>query len=160
MIRSALSEQQLRSRAKNAVAKFLFEALVVPKIFFDAHWPSRRSEVDILAVDRAGAGEIHIAQVKARAANLADAICALADIPAHFKYLALFESSSYSPSHESLYAPDGMGRIGIIRVREDRADELHAEFAVRPERFRLDPSYFKQIDKFTGDRPADMELRP
>ena len=156
-----LSEEQQRSRVKNAVARFLFGALIVPKIFFDASWPPRKGRrVDVLAVDRAGAGEIHIAEVKVGSSDLAEPIRRLAEIPAHFKYLALFNNGSYSPSDRSLYAPDGMGRVGVIQVRENRADELRAEFVVRPERFRLDSSYFKHIDKFTAARPADMEIRP
>jgi hypothetical protein len=160
MLRSVLSEEQQHSRVKNAVAHFLFGALIVPKIFFDAHWPSRKTGVDVLAVDRAGAGEIHIAEVRVGSADLADAVQCIAGIPAHFKYLALFGNGSFYPSEKSLYAPDGMGRIGVIQVLENRADELRAEFIVRPERFRLDSSYFKQIDKFTSARPADMEIRP
>lgn len=160
MLRSVLSDEQQHSRVKNAVAGFLFGALIVPKIFFDAHWPNRKSRVDVLAVDRAGAGEIHIVEVRVGSSDLADAIRRLADRPAHFKYLALFGNPSFYPSDRSLYAPDGMGRVGVIQVRENRADELRAEFVVRPERFRLDSSYFKQIDKFTAARPADMEIRP
>jgi hypothetical protein len=160
MLRSVLSEEQQHSRVKNAVARFLFDALIVPKIFFDASWPPRKKRVDVLAVDRAGAGEIHIAEVKVGSGDTADALRHIAGIPAHFKYLALFGNGSYYPSEGSLYAPDGMGRVGVIQVRESRADELRAEFIVRPERFRLDSSYFKQIDKFTAARPADMEIRP
>jgi|HubBroStandDraft_6_1064221.scaffolds.fasta_scaffold122095_2 hypothetical protein len=160
MLRSVLSEGQQHSRVKNAVAHFLFSELIVPKIFFEAQWPSRKSRVDVLAVDRAGAGEIHIAEVRVGSGDLADAIRRIAAIPAHFKYLALFGNSSFYPSDKALYAPDGMGRVGVIQVRENRADELRAEFIVRPERFRLDPSFFKQIDRFTAARPADMEIRP
>jgi hypothetical protein len=31
---------------------------------------------------------------------------------------------------------------------------------IRPERFRLNPTYFRQIDKFTTNRLADIEIRP
>jgi hypothetical protein len=160
MFRPVLSEEQQRSRVKNAVAGFLFGALIVPKIFFDARWPPRKGRVDVLAVDRAGAGEIHIVEVKVGAGDLPNAVRSIAGIPAHFKYLALFGNGSYYPSNESLYAPDGMGRVGVIRVRETASGDLQAEFHVRPERFRLDSSYFRQIDKFTAARPADMEIRP
>ncbi|MGB8580835.1 MAG: hypothetical protein WCD47_08435 [Candidatus Sulfotelmatobacter sp.] len=142
------------------MAQFLFRELIVPKIFFEAQWPSRRSRVDVLAVDRAGAGEVHIVEVKVGGSDLGDAVRRIAGVPAHFKYLALFGNPSFYPSDKSLYAPDGMGRVGVIQVRENRADELRAEFIVRPERFRLDSSYFKQVDKFTATRPADMEIRP
>jgi len=160
MLRAALNEQQLHSRVKNAVAQYLFRALIVPKIFFDARWPSRKSEVDVVGVDRAGAGEIHIVEVKVGSRGWDDALRSLMGIPAHFKYLALFSNGSYRPSDSLLYAPDGMGRIGLIQVREDGLDNLSVEFLVRPERFRLDSSYFRQIDRFTATRPADIEVRP
>lgn len=160
MLRQVLSEEQQHSRVKNAVANFLFGELIVPKIFFDAPWPPRKRRVDILAVDRAGAGEIRVAEVKVGSKDLAEAVRSMAGIPAHFKYLAVFGNPSFYPSDKSLYAPDGMGRVGVIQVRENRADELRAEFIVRPERFRLDPSFFKQIDKFTAAHSADMEIRP
>lgn len=160
MLRPVLSEEQQRARVKNVVARFLFGALIVPKIFFDAHWPSKRIRVDVLAVDRAGAGEIHIVEVKVGAGNFSEALREIAVVPAHFKYLALFGNASYIPTDDGLYAPDGMGRIGVIQVRELGAKDLSAEFLIRPERFRLDSSFFKQIDKFTTNRPADMEIRP
>jgi hypothetical protein len=160
MLRSVLSEEQQHSRVKNAVARFLFSALIVPKIFFDARWPLRKSRVDVLAVDRAGAGEIHIAEVKVGSPDLANDVARLSRIPGHFKYLALFGNPSFDPSDGSLYAPDGMGRVGVIQIRENRADELDAKFIIRPERFRLDSSYFKKIDEFTAAHPADMEIRP
>lgn len=160
MLRALLNEQQQQSRAKNAVAKYLFGDLIVPKIFFDARWPSRKGQVDVLAVDRAGAGEIHIVKVMVGSGGLEEASHFLMGIPAHFKYLALFSNGNYRPSDKVLYAPDGMGRIGLIQVREDGLDNLSAEYLLRPERFRLDSSYFRQIDKFTTTRPADMEVRP
>jgi hypothetical protein len=160
MLRQVISEEQQHSRVKNAVAGFLFNTLIVPKIFFDARWPPRKRQVDILAVDRAGAGEIHVVEVKAGSGDLSQRVRSIMGVPAHFKYLALFGNASYRPNDNALYASDGMGRIGVIQVRETPSGDLHAEFAVRPERFRLDSSYFRQIDKFTAARPADMEIRP
>jgi hypothetical protein len=160
MLRQILSEEQQRSRVKNAVARFLFGALIVPKIFFDARWPSKKGEVDVLAVDRAGAGEIHIAGIKVGSGSFSEEIRGITTIPAHFKYLALFDNGSYVPTDDVLYAPDGMGRIGVIQVRENRSNDLNADFLIRPERFRLDSSYFKQIDKFTAAHSADIEIRP
>lgn len=155
-----LSLEQQHSRVENAVAQFLSNTLIVPKIFFEAGWPSRRNRVDVLAVDRAGAGEIHVVEVKVGGADYARTLRSMNDIPAHFKYLALFQNGKRVPAKKELYASDGMGRIGIIQVREDEASNLKAEFLVRPERFRLDSSYFRQIDKFTTNQAADMEVRP
>jgi len=157
-----LSIPQQESRAKNAVAEFLFRQLIVPKVFVDAPWPKEHSRVDVLAVDRSGAGEVHVVEIKVGAQSLAAAGAVLADlmkIPAHFKYLAIFENNNYVPDESSLYALDGMGRIGIIQVMEDDAGDLAAELRVRPERFRFDVS-FKLVDKFTAAHPAYIEIRP
>jgi len=160
MLRQVLSEEQQHARVQNAVANFLFSALIVPKIFFNARWPTRKEEVDILAVDRSGAGEIHVVEVKVGSADLVRSVRSIIEVPAHFRYLALFGNASFRPTEKTLYAADGMGRVGIIQVRESPQGDLCAEFAVRPERFRLDSSYFRQIDRFTAARPADMEIRP
>ncbi len=156
--------EQLQARSKNAVGDFLFRQLVVPKIFFDAHWPNRSSRIDVLAVDRSGSGEIHAVEVR-RAKDLKleveGVIARLLGIPAHFRYLALFDNSkNVRPRGDMLYSPDGMGRIGIIEVKEDAMGNLSAEMAVRPERFKLDSSVFKTIDRFTATHPANLEVRP
>jgi len=156
-----LSAQQQESRTKNAVADFLFRRLIVPKVFVDAHWPSEHSLVDVLAVDRSGSGELHVVEVKVGAQALAagGVLASLMHIPAHFKYLAAFENNNYLPDEGSLYAPDGMGRVGVIQVKEDDAGDLAAELRVRPERFHFEAS-FKTVDKFTASHRAYIEIRP
>ena len=157
-----LSAQQQESRTKNAVADFLFRQLIVPKVFVDARWPNEHSRIDVLAVDRSGAGEVHVVEVKVGTKALATAggiVADLMQVPAHFKYLAIFENNNYVPDESSLYALDGMGRIGVIQVKEDDGGDLAAELSVRPERFRFDAS-FKLVDKFTASHPAYIEIRP
>jgi hypothetical protein len=157
-----LSHQQQDSRAKTAVAELLFHELIVPKVFVDARWPGARDVVDVMAVDRSGSGEVHVVEVKVGTQPLATierAVTALLRIPAHFKYLAIFDNKSYLPDERWLYAPDGMGRVGVIQVKESSAGNLSAEFRVRPERFRFDAD-FKQVDKFTASHPAYIEIRP
>ena len=163
-IKRVLSPEQQESRAKSAVAEFLSRQLIVPKVFFNAHWPDRRSEVDVMAVDRSGTGEVHVVEVKVGTsalapANLGNVIAILMRVPAHFKYLALFGSQNYRPAQHVLYAPDGMGRVGVILVKENTSGDLFCEFYVRPERFRFDATY-KSVDRFTATRPADIEVRP
>ena len=162
MRRIALRPEQQEARAKNAVADFLVHQLIVPKVFFDAPWPNRQSRVDVLAVDRSGSGEIHVVEVKVgtNLGELEEAIANIGRIPAHYKYLALFDNKNYRVKDRILYAPDGMGRVGVIQVKEDSAGNLSAEFNVRPERFRLDSSVFKLIDRFTATRPPNIEIRP
>jgi len=156
-----LSPEQEQGRAKNAVADLLSRQLIVPKVFFDAHWPSRRSRVDVLAVDRSGSGEVHVAEVKRWRDLKVDLIERLMEIPAHFRYLALFDNPKNSrPRSDMLYSSDGIGRIGIIEVREDPLGNLDARISVQPERFRLDSSVYKMVDRFTANYPANLEVRP
>lgn len=158
-----LSSEQQESRAKNTVAEFLFRQLIVPKVFLDANWPDRRSQVDIIAVDRSGAGDVHVVEVKVGKQVLLAAfdqvVASLMQIPAHFKYLALFDNRNYQPDVRFLYAPDGVGRIGVIQVAENVTGDMSADFLVRPERFRFEAS-FKMVDKFTASHPAYIEIRP
>jgi hypothetical protein len=157
-----LSPEQQQGRAKNAIADLLARQLIVPKVFFDAHWPNRRSRVDVLAVDRSGSGEVHVAEVRrGRDLRAADVIERVMQIPAHFKYLALFDNpKNLRPRSDILYSSDGIGRIGIIEVREDPLGNLDARISVQPERFKLDSSVYKLVDRFTANYPAVREVRP
>jgi hypothetical protein len=159
-----LNPEQQMGRAKNAVADFLSRQLIVPKVFFDAHWPSRKSRVDVLAVDRSGSGEVHAVEVmhgKDLKSEFQDVIARLAQIPAHFRYLALFDNpKNVRPRADLLYSRDGIGRIGIIEVIEDPSGNLSARIAVRPERFKLDSSVYKRVDDFTARYPPNFEVRP
>ncbi len=157
-----LSPQQRGARAKTAVAELLFRELIVPKVFVEAHWPDARHTVDVMAVDRSGSGEVHVVEVKVGTQPLTaldKAVGALMRVPAHFKYLAIFDNKSYLPDSTWLYARDGMGRVGVIQVKENSEGNLSAEFRIRPERFRFDAS-FKLVDRFTAAHPAYIEIRP
>jgi len=164
MRKLVLNPEQQESRAKGAVAEFLFRQLIVPKVFFNAHWPDRRSQIDVMAVDRSGTGEVHVVEVKVGTSalappNLERAMATLMRIPAHFKYLALFGNQNYRPAQRTLYAADGMGRVGVILVKENIAGDLGCEYYVRPERFRF-PADYGLVDKFTSKQSADIEVRP
>jgi hypothetical protein len=160
--KKALSSQQQASRAKTAVAELLFRELIVPKVFVDVPWPVSRNVVDVMAVERSGSGDVHVAEVKVGTlapGAVTEAIARLMRIPAHFKYLAIFDNKNYSPDERGLYAEDGMGRVGVIQVKEDAAGNLSAEFRVHPERFRFNAS-FKLVDRFTAVHPPYIEIRP
>ena len=160
MYRQILSRQQMESRGKNAVADLFTRKLLLPKIFFDARWPSRSSVIDVLAVDRAGAGDIYAVLVRASSELLDDAVERLKVQPAHYKYLALISGSgNYRPQETALYAPNGLGRIGILLLEEDRQSKLSAREVLAGERFRVAPEYIKQMDKFTDRQHADVAVR-
>jgi hypothetical protein len=158
--RPTLNDAQMTARGKNAVAEFLARKLIVPKVFFDAAWPSRKSLVDVLAVDRAGAGDVHVAHVTIGNRLLADAVDLLKSQPGHYKYLALIGvRGNYRPTEGSLYAPDGQGRVGVLLVEELNENRLVAREIMPAERFRVLPEFIKQLDKFTARQPADIEVR-
>jgi len=155
-----LSASQLEGRLKNAAAGFLQQRLIVPKIFLEAAWPNYR-HIDLLAVDRAGAGDIHVVEVKAALSGIYDAVSDLMSVPAHYKYVASFENASLPQIAESrLYAPDGIGRVGIIAIDERPDDRsLCARLVIAPERFRLEEKYWKEVDLFLASSAPDVEIR-
>jgi hypothetical protein len=153
-----LSPDQQERRAAMAVAQFLFKQLIVPKVYLHAAWPRRTAEVDVLAIDRAGTGDVHVVEVKFSIRDATVAIEQLVRVPGHFKYLAVVGSGNFRISEGVLYSPDGVGRVGVIRL-DDAQQNLTALLTVRPERFRMDPSYVAAADKFVRGHKADLEIR-
>ena len=159
LYRIELSNAQLAASGKDAVASWLARKLIVPKVFFNAPWPSRRTQVDVLAVDRAGAGDIWAAEVTIGVAAARDAIAQLMQLPAHYKYVAIAKPGPYQPEPQTLYSPSGMGRVGILLVEENPDNRIVVLESVPAERFRVEPAAIKQIDRFTDSHHADIELR-
>ena len=158
MHQAFLNRQQQEGRARNAVADLLQRRLIVPKIYFEAIWPQTGNRADVLAIDRAGAGEMHWVEVKTSLDVALQSLPILKSLPAHFKYLAVPEELQLAPGPD-WYALDGMGRVGLITFRELGSEEMVAEFKLRPERFRQKPEIFDQIDAFTAKHRPDWEIR-
>lgn len=160
-----LSEQQIEGRVKNAVARLLQKRLMVPKIFITAAWPTAHRRVDVLAVDRAGTGDIHCVQVKRNLESAYPIFPLLKAIPSHYKYVALLNEPNLQVSgtgidEVALYSEDGLGRIGIIVASEDPTNKaLSGRILIEPERFRIDKKYYRLIDKFVESHTADLEIR-
>lgn len=153
-----LNKQQQAGRARNAVAELLQRKLIVPKIYFEAQWPQTGALADVLAIDRAGAGELHWVEVKTSLDSARQSLLSLKSLPAHFKYLAIPEELNLTPDTD-WYAIDGMGRVGLITFKETGSEEIMAELKFRPERFRQRPEFFDQIDAFTSKHRPDWEIR-
>lgn len=159
----------LEGRGKNAVAQLLSQKLIVPKIFFDARWPSRTTQVDVLAVDRSGAGDVHAVEIKVSKHQLATTLRNLIRLPAQYKYLAYFSLSDeqetlFTPDSERdgrLYARDGLGRIGTICLYQGEPGEaLIAELMIEPERFQVPPTLYEDIDRYLDKHTPDIAVRP
>jgi hypothetical protein len=181
-----LTPRQREGRALNSVAELLRRILSVPNIYFEP--PSALIAADVLAVDRAGAGDLHAVEIKlldkgpapvsvsAKATSLAalqekarkiqveSVYRQLMTIPAHFRYLAIPAESTERIRMDllqlGLYAQDGVGRLGIIAITEKGVDSPKAEVVLVPERFRVDPAKLKAIEtRLLAKSRPDIEVR-
>ena len=170
-----LTLRQRRGRAVNAVADILRKKLLVPNIYLEPH--SHPLAVDVLAVDRAGSGDLHAVQVKLendfrmehgkkpgdqKAINERNKIWwahfrkkmgeihrEIMSLPSHYRYLAIDKDrwDSGMGYFGDLYSPDGIGRIGIISITDQGEGPPSAEIVIAPERFRVDAAKLTKIEK-------------
>ena len=160
-----LNEIQIEGRLKNAVARLLDKRLIVPRVFIETRWPTSNRRVDVLAIDRAGAGDIHCVEIKKNIESAYPMFPAFKTMPAHYKYVAFFYDGNLSKlmsriDKVALYADDGIGRIGIIVASDQGVDKsLTATVLIEPERFRVDKRFYRLIDRFMESHTADLEIR-
>jgi len=169
-------EEKQLGRARNALLPFLEHRLYIPKIYFEADWNGQR--LDVLAIDRDGSGDVHAVLLFAQE-PLADSEASLvrrtqtesellerfAEIPAQYKYIACAVSTTEaselkrSPAFiESLLAPDGMGRVGLLTVSGLKdEEEPRVTLEVKPERFRA--KIAQLADDYVEKHTADWEIR-
>lgn len=172
-----VQEQQL-GRAMNAVQEFLVHKLLFPKVYLDADWNGNK--VDVLAIDRAGVGDVHtvhIAPVEAdgqpdwqflvtkAAILLNESVELLSSLLAQYRYIALISFSSglerFYPTAElsrRLLAKDGVGRIGILHV-DLTEDDPSVRVILKAERFRSSKEIVELADRFVAEHTANWEFR-
>ena len=168
--RRTLTLRQKEGRAVNAVAELLRKTLSVPNIYLEPRSP--KLAVDVLAVDRAGSGDLHGVEIKVRddlrvknpsslkalnqqikgrrKRNIAEIRRQLMSLPAHYKYLAVSQSDCdlvLTEMEPRLYSPDGIGRVGIISITDQGEEPPRAEIVIAPERFRVDAAKLTKIEK-------------
>jgi hypothetical protein len=175
------NEQIMIGRAKNALLSFFEQRLSVPKIYLDADWEGQK--VDVLAIDRAGVGDVSVALIRHPDANPRDIIQKLHSFPAHFKYWVgvhdfgkpteesrtlkqRFQSASMQRVEHSqlandpaLFAEDGVGRIGQIVVDLSGGRSI-VTMTISAERFRSNQHIYDLADAFASGHTADFEVRP
>jgi hypothetical protein len=83
---------------------------------------------------------------------------------AHYRYLAIpaesFDLAFGELGHFGLFPEDGIGRLGVITIRETGEESPTAEMRVVPERFRMDPAKLKAIEtKLLAKCRPDIEVR-
>jgi hypothetical protein len=171
-----ISEQKEIGRGKNVVLSFFERRLHVPKIYMDVVWDG--NAVDVLAIDRSGVGDVHAALLFARPiladgghdvdaeATLVKTLTAkLKEIPANFKYIAAIEAQAgprwlpifHGSLAEDMFAPDFVGRVGLLHIVVPEDGEPLTELRLRPERFRAKISNL--ADDFVMQHTPDWEIR-
>lgn len=173
----AINEEQQLGRAKNAVLSFLEQRLSIPKIYIDANWDGQH--IDVLAINRDGVGDVHAVLLFAHRylqgnglddshewemeRNLLDRFTI---IPAHFKYVGVVDIESDRKNSrfnlvekisEKSFAPDGLGRVGFLKIDVPANGEPQTRIEVKPERFRA--AIGKLADEYIHQHEADWEIR-
>jgi hypothetical protein len=172
-----LLTQHYRGRAQNAVQSFLIQKLLIPKVYLDANWDGWN--LDVLAIDRAGIGDVHGVRLLAwepgrldnqgHSAFLERAVLAafqdFSGFPGHFRYLAIIctelNKQRWIPSKakaDQSLAPDGVGRVGLLYVNVAEQD-ASVEVLQKPERFRSSKQIVELTDQFVAEHTANWEVR-
>ena len=169
MLDSLMREQDL-GRAKNFIQEFLVHKLLFPKIYLDADWNGKK--VDVLAIDRAGNGDVHAVSVVYQGSDVEAALeTVIANIGLHymphFLYVAVVNDGTrtgrYQPPDPILkrsLAPDGIGRVGILYVdlSEDDA-RFQVRVLLKAERRRSSKEIFEIADQFAAAHTPNWEHR-
>ena len=168
-LRSPLSNRIRHGRALNAVAAYLRGSLRVPLIYLEPRIRIGTSSVDVLAVDAAGSGDIHIVETKVpnnfvtSLTNLRAYMQALRNVPSHYKWIVLPDTPAVQKlaSHPSLFSPNGLGRVGVLLVREGHnpSDIPDIFPVIRAERFRVASDDLTRVEKFIDSHKPDIEVR-
>lgn len=166
----------IHGRAMNALQEYLSNRLYIPKVYLDADWNGM--PVDVLAIDRAGVGDVHAvrmmflpADTPVTAAFLLinakrnDEVNELYDLRCHFRYLAICSDDPENvrfdpkdPSTPKLFAEDGVGRIGILYVDLSQ-DEPSVSVIAKAERFRSSKELIDLTDRYVAEHTANWEIR-
>lgn len=172
-----LQIEHFRGRAQNTIQDYLVRKLLYPKVYLDADLDGWK--LDVLAVDRAGLGDVHgVRLVRWEAGRLDNhgysarlektvsaAVSDFVGFPGHFRYLAVVcteqGKQQWIPSKgvkNSAHAPDGVGRLGLLYI--DLTEE-NPEVVVllKAERFRSSKEIVELSDRFVAEHTANWEFR-
>jgi hypothetical protein len=172
-----LQIEHYRGRAKNALQDHLVHKLLYPKVYFDADWDGE--QLDVLAVDRAGAGDVHGVRLVLWEPGLSDdhgysayleravaaAVTDFVGFRGHFRYLAIVciepKKQQWIPSpglKDQCLAADGVGRMGILYV-DVTEEDAEVKVLLKAERFRSSKEIVELSDRFVAEHTANWEYR-
>lgn len=153
---------QYELRARESVARCLTLRLVVPRIYFEAVWPSEGSDAyDVVAIDRDGQGDAHLAQIRENAADALNEVTGLLETRAPFRWVAFRRGTEDETaalalvSKERLYSRNTAGRVGVIEIVDMTGGDLGANIIVAAERFP--GSFYDLSTAFSGSHRADIQ---
>jgi len=168
-----MTPEQMRQdlgRAKNAVQEYLRRMLLVPKIYLDADWNGKK--VDVLAIDRAGMGDVHAVYIVYQGSDVENALeTVIANIGTHLMPHFLYSAVVYNGIGVRKFVPpeqivkkslaeDGVGRVGILYVDlgEDEP-KFQVRVILKAERFRSSKEIVELADRFVAEHTANWEIR-
>lgn len=151
--------QRLHARAIEPVSECLIHRLIVPDVYWEADWPAPGRGVDLLIIDHAGAGAVHVVEIKRRVSDALHAIPQVMSIPAHYRWVAFFANTLDAKTEriligrKPLFPSKGPGCVGVIVVRRNKDGTLEASIKIPAERFP--GSYAAEVDAFkAGHKPT------
>jgi hypothetical protein len=149
--------KHFEQRALEPVARALIRRLIVPIVYFHAHWPSRTTDVDLLVIDRAGSGDVHVVEVKRTFTDVLKLLSRIRRVPAHYRWLA-FQRSRQAPvmDRPELFDPESGIRVGLIEVVTMSDSSLGANIVLTAERSHED--LFELADEFTGKTRPNIKF--
>jgi len=171
-------------RAKNALQDYLVKRLLLPKVYFDVSWNG--ATADVLAVDRAGAGDVHVARIASGlqphftphditesvfvSDNVENGVGNFLDNfmnpeDGHYRYVLFLVRGSKlkefrlsSKLRDRAMTDDGVGRIGVLFVDLEE-EKATMNVVMKPERFRSNPEMARLSERFVAEHPANWEIR-
>ena len=154
---------QLQSRGIEPVARCLIHHLMVPDVYFEVRLPGRRERADLLLIDMAGAGDVHVVKVRYGLDRAMAAIGSLMRFPAHYRWIACYADRIPAQARGrlrrggGLYPSAGAGRVGVIEIDRSEQDDLTAAVLVKAERF-LSPIDRDLIRAVAEEREPDIRF--
>jgi hypothetical protein len=169
---SQIQVQQELGKAKNALQDFLIHKLLIPKVYLDAEWNG--ALVDVLAIDRAGVGDVHAVWMILDDQKGEEVIWRVLDFvrrfqsfSSHYRYVAVVcGPPSLRKAHEVVeesaireaLAEDGVGRVGILHV-DLSEDNPPVKVILKAERYRSSKEIVELADRFVAEHTPNWEVR-